>query len=242
MLVEYDGSVASKELPITNPEMTSSSTALKPEKYESCTVCHECDLLVDVGHLAPGHKACCPRCGFVLSRARASAVDRMLVFSITAVVCLMFSGLFDFVQMAVQGQEREITLLETVQELFELDQLALAAFMLLVIIGLPAVFIGLVSWLALSIKLKMASRRSIIVLRIIGYVRFWNMAEIFFLGILISMVKVASLADVAVGLSFWMYAMFNLFLIAAMMHLDKFQLGQAIKQIVRERQAAANEC
>ena len=234
--------MVSKELPVTNPEMTSDSSASNQEKYASCAVCRECDLLVDVGHLPPGHKACCPRCGFVLSRARANAVDRMLVFSITAVICLMFSGLFDFVQMSVQGQEREITLLETVRELFALDQLALAAFMLVVIIGLPAVFIGLVSWLVLSVKLKMATRQTIILLRIIGYLRFWNMAEIFFLGILISMVKVASLADVAVGLSFWMYALFNVFLIAAMMHLDKFQLGQVIKQIVRERQATANEC
>lgn len=205
-------------------------------KYESCAICHECDLLVDVGHLPPGHKACCPRCGFVLSRAHANAIDRMLVFSVTAVVCLMFSGLFDFVQMAVQGQDRKITLLETVQVLFELDELALAAFMLVVIIGLPVLFGALMSWLAISIKLQRVSPRTISLLRVIGYLRFWNMAEIFFLGILVSMVKVASLAHVAVGYSFWSYGMFNVFLIAAMMHVDKFQLGQLIRRIVRERQ------
>jgi paraquat-inducible protein A len=115
--------------------------------------------------------------------------------------------------------------------------LALAAFMLVVIIGLPTLFIGLISWLAIAIKLQRVSPRTINLLRIIAYLRFWNMAEIFFLGILISMVKIASLAHVSVGYSFWAYGMFNLSLIAAMMHLDKFQLGQSIRRIVREKQA-----
>jgi uncharacterized paraquat-inducible protein A len=54
------------------------------------------------------------------------------------------------------------------------------------------------------------------------------------------MVKVAALAQVDVGISFWSYAFFNLFLIAAMMHLDKFQLAHAIKSIVRERESGTS--
>ena len=221
--------------------MSASCNTLHQENQDSLSICHECDLLVEVGNLPAGHKAICPRCGFVISRAYANAIDRMLIFSISAIICLMFSGLFDFVQMAVQGQEREITLLETVQVLFELNETALAAFMLVVIIGLPTLFVGMISWLVISVKLKRVSPRTINLLRIIGYLRFWNMAEIFFLGILVSMVKVASMAHIAVGVSFWTYAMFNLFLIAAMVHLDKFQLTRTIKQIVLEKQAITDD-
>lgn len=204
--------------------------------YESCTICHECDLLVDVGCLPPGHKAICPRCGLVLSRAYANAVDRILVYSVTAALFLLLSTLFGMVQMTVQGQEREITLFETVQELFKLDETALAGFMLVVIIGLPLVFVGSTGWLATAIRLRRASSRTFDLLRMVGYLRFWNMAEIFFLGILISMVKIASMADITVGFSFWTYGMFNVFMIAAMMHVDKFQLARAIRRIVRERE------
>jgi paraquat-inducible protein A len=219
-----------------NAAMSSDPKGSGQANYESCCICDQCDLLVDVGELPAGHRARCPRCGFVLSRAYAHAVDRMLIFAITAVVCLLFSNLFGFVNLALQGREREITLLETAQELFKLNELALAAFLLVVIIGLPTIFAALISWLALAIKLKRVSARTINVLRTIGYLRFWNMAEIFFLGILISMVKIASMAQVAVGFSFWSYAMFNVSLIAAMMHLDKFQITQLIRKAVRERQ------
>ena len=163
----------------------------------------------------------------------------MLIFSLTAVICLLFSNLFGYVSLLVQGQEREISLLQTVQVLFELKEWALSAFMLVVIIGLPAFFSVVVSWLAIAIKLQRVSPQTINLLRIIGYLRFWNMAEIFFLGILISMVKVASMARVEVGLSFWAYAFFNIFFIAALLHYDKFQLAVTIRRIVRYKQEVA---
>jgi len=124
--------------------------------------------------------------------------------------------------------------------LFELKEWALSGFMLVVIIGLPAFFSVLVSWLAIAIKLQRVSPHTINLMRLIGYLRFWNMAEIFFLGILISMVKVASMANIVVGLSFWAYAFFNLFFIAALLHYDKLQLALAIRRIVSEKQAIAS--
>jgi paraquat-inducible protein A len=203
-------------------------------------ICHECDLLVDIGHLPDGYKASCPRCGLVFTRSFRNALDRMLIFALTAVICLLFSNLFGYVNLLVQGQEREISLLETVQVLFELKEWALSAFMAVIIIGLPAFFSILVSWLAIAIKMKWVTPRTISLLRIIGYIRFWNMAEIFFLGILISMVKVASLARIEVGLSFWAYAFFNIFFIAALLHYDKFQLALAIRRIVHDKQEVAS--
>ena len=203
---------------------------------DSRVICHECDLLVTIGILPGGCKATCPRCGFVLTRSYTNALDRMLIFALTAIICLLFSNMFGYVNLMVQGQQREISLLETVTVLFELKEWALSVFMLVVIIGLPAFFVALVSWLAVAIKLQRVSPKTINLLRYIGYLRFWNMAEIFFLGILISMVKVASMARVEVGLSFWAYACFNLFFIAALLHYDKYQLALAIRRITRERQ------
>jgi paraquat-inducible protein A len=212
---------------------------LSDQLSDSRVICHECDLLVDIGQLPEGCKASCPRCGMVFTRSMRNALDRMLIFALSAVICLLFSNLFGYVNLLVQGHERQISLLETVQVLFELKEWALSAFMLVIIIGLPAFFSVLISWLAIAIKLQRVTPQTINLLRFIGYLRFWNMAEIFFLGILISMVKVASLARIEVGLSFWAYAFFNIFFIAALLHYDKFQLAQAIRRIVRDRQEVA---
>ena len=203
-----------------------------PDAY---VICHECDLLSRLNELPAGHKAVCPRCGAVFTRRHRNALDRILIFAITAMICLVFSTLFSYVDMSVQGQERQISLLETVQVLFELEERALAVFMSVVIIALPTFFAVVICWLAVSIKLERVSPGSIKLLRVIGYLRFWNMAEIFFLGILISMVKVSSMVQVGVGVSFWAYALFNVFLIATLSNIDRFQLAQTIKQIVRHK-------
>ena len=199
-------------------------------------ICHQCGLLVSVGPMGEGSKASCPRCGNVLSSKHRHALDRILYFSISALLCLFYSSLFDFLQMSVQGQERQITLISAVETLFSLREATLGVFMIIIIVGLPTLFAGLLIFLVASIKLNRATRRSIQLLRIVGYVRFWNMCEIFFLGILISMVKIASLAQIELGASFWAYALFNFFLFAAMMHFDEFQLIRAIKAIVAQRE------
>ena len=210
------------------------------EKFsDAYTICRECDLLSYVGDLPEGHKAICPRCASVLTRSHINALNRMLVFSLTAILCLLLSNLFGYVDLSVQGQQREISLFETVQVLFELKERALGVFMLVVIIGLPTLFAGMIAWLAVAIKLRRVSPRTILLLRMIGYLQFWNMAEIFFLGILVSMVKVASMANVEVGSSFWAYALFNLFLIAAIVQFDRYQLALAIRRISFARQELA---
>ena len=48
------------------------------------------------------------------------------------------------------------------------------------------------------------------------------------------------MAHVEVGVSFWAYAMFNVFLIAAIVNFDKFQVASAIKRIVRQKEVCLN--
>ena len=209
---------------------------LNAHTLDACVICRECDLLSRVGVLPEGHKAVCPRCGAVLTRVHRNALNRILVFGVTALICLLFSTLFGYVDMSVQGQQREISLLETVRVLFELREPALAVFMSVVIIALPAFFIGVIGWLAFSIRRRRATLRTLQLLRVVHYLRFWNMAEVFFLGILVSMVKVSSMVDVEVGLSFWAYALFNLCLIAVLSNIDSLQLARSIRRIVREKE------
>ena len=203
----------------------SSSNHQRPQK----AICHECNLAVSIRALQEGERAACPRCGYVITRAHKNAIDRMLIFSLTALIFLIMSNLFSFIHLNAQGLERDISLYQIAAELFVLEQWLLGSFLFIVIFTIPVIFAVLLSWLAIAIKLKRVSPQTIWLLRVIETLKFWNMAEIFFLGILISMIKVVSLASVFFGFSFWSYALSILFLIAAVLHFDKFQLAQIIK-------------
>jgi len=194
------------------------------DALQHCTICHECDLLVDMHALQEGHRALCPRCKCVLSNAYPQANVRILVFALTAIICLIMSQLFDFVELKVAGQLRNITLPETVATLFALNEWTLAVFMGGIIVVLPLLFMGALLWLVLQLQFHRTTNTSLMLLHIIRMLQFWNMAEIFFLGILISMVKVAGMAHVSIGPSFWFYGGFNFCMILALYHVDKYQL------------------
>jgi paraquat-inducible protein A len=209
------------------------------ESLSNSIICHQCGLLVSVPLLQDGSSANCPRCAKVLTKRHRNAVDLVLYFSISALLCLVYSVWFGFLEMSVQGQVRQITLMESVSTLFSLQEMALGSLMSLIIIGLPALYVSLLIFLVGSIKLQRVSRSTIMILRIVGYVRFWNMCEIFFLGILVSMVKIAGLAHIEIGASFWAYALFNLFLFIAVMHFDKVQLARTIRELTLLRETSA---
>ena len=48
--------------------------------------CHECDLEVNVPPLEEGEKAQCPRCGFIITAIHRNSIERILAFSITALI------------------------------------------------------------------------------------------------------------------------------------------------------------
>lgn len=209
------------------------------ESLSNSIICHQCGLLVNIPPLKDGCSANCPRCAIVLTKRHRNAIDHVLYFSISALLCLIYSVWFGFLEMSVQGQVRQITLIESISTLFSLQEIALGSLMTLIIVGLPALYVSLLIYLVSCIKLERVSRHTIAILSIVGYVRFWNMCEIFFLGILVSMVKIAGLAHIEIGESFWAYAFFNFFLFAAIMHFDKIQLARAIRELSAHREKHA---
>jgi paraquat-inducible protein A len=57
----------------------------------------------------------------------------------------------------------------------------------------------------------------------------WAMVEVFVIGAIVSLVKIAHLATVVLGLSFWAYIIFAICLTAAISGLDRMQVWLAIE-------------
>lgn len=214
------------------------TSQLPGARLANCLICHECDLLVDVGALTEGFRAQCPRCHYTLCNAHRNPTERALVYCVAAFVCLVMSCVFDFMQLSSVGNVRQISLPETVQELFALNEWVLAGFIALIIIALPVCFISALATLLLSIRLRRVTLSTLSLLQFVSFLRFWNMAEIFFLGILISMVKIASTADLTIGTSFWFYGFFNLFMILALAQVDRTQLALMIREQLQDKEGA----
>lgn len=197
-------------------------------------VCHECDLLNDVPRLPAGHKAYCPRCGFLLAANRPHSLAIVCSLSVTALVLLVLANAFPFLGFATRGQEQNVTLIQSVAILVTEDFPELAFVVFASIIAIPAVLLGGLIYVSAAIvtrKRVPAIRR---VLRWTLQMVPWSMAEIFLIGILVSFIKIVSLADVALGLSFWSYALFTVCMVIVVIHIDKRELWRGVGELLNE--------
>jgi paraquat-inducible protein A len=194
-------------------------------------VCHECDLLVDLPQLALGEKAHCPRCRYLLISNRKNARTIVFAFSVSSLLFLILSGAFPFLGFSAGGQAQTITLLESINALVTEKFPGLAAIVFTFTIAIPAVFLVGVIYVSSSISLRQLLPGTKGTLRLVLRLIPWSMAEIFLIGILVSFIKIVSLADVALGLSFWSYFLFTVSMTVVVSHLNKRELWRDIESL-----------
>jgi paraquat-inducible protein A len=195
-----------------------------------CVACHGCDLLIGVPRLDEGERAQCPRCGSILSARHKDAFNRILSFSLSAFVFLVLANLFPFLTLDVQGQQRVISLLQSIRLVGEQGEPLLAVIIFLGVVVFPALFLLGIFYILTAIRQGFMTPINLAVLRIILIVNPWAMGEIFIIGVLISLIKLVSLADVTLGLSFWGYVLFSLFMTATLLHFDKVQIWHWVER------------
>lgn len=204
---------------------------------ENTIACHACDLLVDLREMRPGQKASCPRCGHGLTRLRADAVERLMAYSVAALVALVFACLFPFLSFSSSGVESVMTLPQTPGSLWRNGLPMVATLVAAFIIAIPA----LVLVLLLMLSVPLARRRYRPWLKPIGrwifHLQSWSMVEVFIIGVIVSLVKIAKMATVTLGLSFWSYVAFAILFTFAMGVLDRYQLWNAIEAVEKESAA-----
>ncbi|MGI9290664.1 MAG: paraquat-inducible protein A [Gammaproteobacteria bacterium] len=158
-------------------------------------------------------------------------IQRTLAFSIAAAIFLIISLVYPFLSFSSSGLESVMTLPEASLTIYKDGDLPLAVIIFGTIIGAPALL--LCALLALTFPLVI--QKSVPWLRSTGklviFLNEWNMVEVFIIGVIVSLVKIAKLATVILGLSFWAYIVFTVCLVAAMSGLDRWRVWNQIEDL-----------
>jgi paraquat-inducible protein A len=199
--------------------------------------CHECALPLHIPHLEENQRAQCPRCGLVITAKHRNSVERVLAFSVTALVCLMGSLQFGFLSFRTNGGTNRMDMPSSFMTLTDSEYPLLALVELLTIYAFPAVILlGLIYVLA-HLRRGLYPSDGERVLKVVFALLPWSMAEIFFLGTLVSLVKVTSIAEVEYGPGFFGYLMFAASMSAALVHVDKWQIYRHLEQVKSKTQS-----
>ena len=171
---------------------------------DDLVACPGCDLLHYRRNLQNGELARCERCSMVVQTRKPFTVDRTLAACVAGLVFLIISLCTPFLSLKRVGFESHITVLDAVQALWNSQMRWLGLLTLALIVLLPLVRLILLIWVLGRIRLRRKVRRSMrLGFRMALQLEPWAMADIFMIGVLVSLVKISTLANLSVGLAFW---------------------------------------
>jgi paraquat-inducible protein A len=183
--------------------------------------CHECDSLWSVQPLALGQNLNCGCCGARLLSRREDSMQKATALAFGAAAFFIVANVFPFMSMEVSGQTNEISLLRGVFALYQEGDSWLGGTIAFFIIGAPFMMIAGILYLVLPIMFGKVPPGGIRVCRLMIGSGAWNMAEVFLLGVLVSLLKLGHMANVVLGLSFWAFIGLIICLAAAWSSLDR---------------------
>lgn len=191
-------------------------------------VCDECDLIQRPIVLPAGGWALCRRCDGPLYQYAPDSLDRALAFSLGAVVMFLIGITFPIMELEVQGNMTSSSLFTAVEQLWAGGLQLFAVLIAATTIMLPALELTVMVSVLLSLRMRRALTWIPKMLRLLTLVRPWGMAEIFFMGVLVALVKLAHMADIVIGVALWSLGGMMILLVAASASFNLRQLWEQV--------------
>ncbi|WP_064698334.1 paraquat-inducible protein A [Halomonas caseinilytica] len=190
--------------------------------------CHECDWMMALPPLRSGEQASCPRCGHAEVRRHRYPAQRSMALALASLVTLALAVSYPFLGFSVRGVGNRIELPQSATELIGYHEPIVAIAVLLTILVLPALYLIGVIWLQTGLLRGTPLPASRSVARSLAHLHPWMMADVFLIGTLVSLIKIAGLADVELGAGFWAFGTFVVLLLATTQSIDRDWLWFAL--------------
>ena len=194
------------------------------EYARNLIACRNCDMLIRKRRLiGRGEIAFCPRCSSTLYSNMSRRINLASAVALAALITFLIAQAYPILELVADGTTSQTTLIGAIVVLWRENMQFVAA-----LVFCSTVLFPLTELLALLYVLIPVSTGYIPpgfnkVLRLIQLVRPWEMIEVFMLAVLVTMVKMQSLARVIPETALFAFVALTLML-AALVKLDLFAL------------------
>jgi len=166
-------------------------------------ICHKCFTLQEEMPIEDGSKACCSECGNLLYRYDSKLIDHSLAWSLTGLIFFALANAFPIIKIDLLGSEQFITLPKTIVSLFENNFYVVGFFCVFLIFIFPLMTFSLNILIFLLLKAGRGEQLIKELLVLLSHIKPWAMADIFFISILVALVKLVAFGQIHIGISFW---------------------------------------
>lgn len=191
-------------------------------------LCRECDWLVRLPARRPGQRARCPRCHHHLTGPARRDVQAPMAWAITALMMLGLVFAFPFLGFSTHGVAHVMNFGDTVGALIGDDYGTLAAILLATTVAFPGLYLAALVYLCLGAGQQRRLPGAIALARLLRPLEPWMMSDVFIVGVLVSLIKIISLADIHIRASFIAFCVYSLLLLRTLSLIDWTALWDAI--------------
>lgn len=191
--------------------------------------CHECDLIHQVPAMQGRAAAVCVRCGCVLFKSKTDSINRTLAWTFAGLILYSVAVSFPFLAMKNGPIGNKTGLLTGIELLYLQGIIPLAALVLMTCIIIPLLqMLGLL-YIFIPLKLNVRAKYAIPVFRLFRHIKPWSMMEIYMLGILVSIVKLAKMATIIPGLAVFAFSLLIFALNFALTAVDEHMVWEKLE-------------
>lgn len=165
-------------------------------EHDNLIACDECDALFRKPRLVGRTAARCPRCGATLYRGVARRLDAICAMTLAALITFLIAQAFPIVELETNGITSQTTLFGALVALWNEDMQIVAVMVFCSTILFPLTELIALLYVLVPLRAGYVPGGFNRVLRAIQFVRPWGMIEVFMLGVLVTLVKMVSLARV----------------------------------------------
>ena len=166
---------------------------------DSLVVCEQCGKAHRWRPLAYGSMARCVRCEGILGRGHRLPLTTILALTITASVLFLVGIASNVLSLDLRGVAKATTLPGAIAATWNEGQEIVAVVAAITALIAPALFLALRLYVLVPLAAGKVPRGFALCVRLLHQAGRWNMVEVFTIGVLLSLVRLAGLADAMPG-------------------------------------------
>jgi paraquat-inducible protein A len=176
---------------------------MEDSELDRLIICKKCHTLHRKIKLHNGTKALCQQCNSLIYRHHDRGfIDRLLALSWVALITLIVAFTFSIMSISINGVYQNLDIISIFETVFDREYYLMGGMLLFLIFIFPlSILLSMIVALTLM-RLKRGSRLVKALLIFVAKIVPWSMVDIFFVSILVAMVKLFNYAQLEFGIAF----------------------------------------
>ena len=203
-------------------------------ELDQLIICRKCDTLHRKIPLHKGTKALCSKCNTMIYHEDNNMVEKTLALVITTIITLIISFQFTIISININGLEQTLSLTSLFAVLIEHQAYIVGIISLFLIVIFPLMVLNTMFFILLFMKIKRYRYITKRLLILLSHLKHWSMVDIFFISLLVAMVKLFDYASIEIGISFIAFILTIILEIIITKNISAYELWKVYENVYQK--------